>query len=420
MSAVLSRELESTSWRLSDSRFQDDPYPVYEAMREAGPVHWSEDFFGGAWVVTRYADVEMVLRDARFSARRTGGWVMQDERARGELKGFQQLFARAMLFLDAPDHGRIRRILDAGFRPSALRSLVPRIEHMVSERLDAADTYGGFDFMRAVARPLPAQVIATMMGIESRDQGQFIAWSDDLAQFIGSLRPTLELVRRAQTSLIDMCAYFQALLPLRRREPGDDLISRLLQGEREGHIRDGPELLAQCAMLLFAGHETTRNLLGNGLHALLAHPAQWQRLVREPSLLPGAVRELLRYDSPVQYTGRRVAADVELHGHRLRRGDLVVALIAAANRDPRRFSDPDRLDVTRRPSGALSFGHGPHVCIGAALTLMEAEAVFGQVLQRLPDLRLTERSPRRNGNPVYRGLTELPVRVPMALASSPG
>jgi len=334
---------------------------------------------------------------------------MQDDQARGELKGFQQLFARAMLFLDAPDHRRIRQVLDAGFRPSALNSLVPRIERIVRERLDAADVHGGFDFMQAIARPLPAQVIATMMGIESQDHARFIAWSDDLAEFIGALRPTLDLARRAQTSLLGMCAYFEALLPQRRLEPGDDLVSRLLQGEREGQIHDGPELLAQCAMLLFAGHETTRNLLGNGLHALLAHPAQWQRLVREPALIPGAVRELLRYDSPVQYTGRRVATDVELHGQRLRRGDLVVALIAAANRDPRRFSDPDRLDVTRRPSAALSFGHGPHVCIGAALTLMEAEAVLGQVLQRLPQLQLTDGPPRRNGNPVYRGLTELPV-----------
>ena len=411
MSAALSSEIESASWRLSGVRFQDDPYTVYEAMREAGPVHWSEEFFGGAWVVTRYTDVEMVLRDPRFSARRTGGWVMQDDRARGELKGFQQVFARAMLFLDAPDHGRIRRVLDAGFRPSALASLVPRIENMVSERLDAADAYGGFDFMQVVARPLPAQVIAAMMGIDSRDHAWFIAWSDDLAAFIGSLRPTLDLAHRAQSSLLEMCSYFEALLPQRRREPGDDLISRLLQGERDGRIEDGSELLAQCAMLLFAGHETTRNLLGNGLHALLEHPAQWRRLQGEPALVPGAVRELLRYDSPVQYTGRRVATDVELHGHRLRRGDLVVALIGAANRDPRRFTDPDRLDVTRRPSGSLSFGHGPHVCIGAALTLMEAEAVFAQVLQRLPDLQLTERPPRRNGNPVYRGLMELPVRV---------
>ncbi|UUZ62833.1 cytochrome P450 [Polaromonas sp. P1-6] len=169
-------------------------------------------------------------------------------------------------------------------------------------------------------------------------------------------------------------------------------------------------MLAQCAMLLFAGFETTRHLLGSGLQALLAHPDQWQRLRQAPELLPGAVRELLRYDSPVQYTGRRVTTDLVLHGQQLRRGDLVVPLIGAANRDPRCYAQPDALDITRRDGSSLSFGSGPHVCIGAALTLMEAEIVFRQLLRRWPELSLVDATPHWIGNPLYRGLVTLPLR----------
>ena len=209
-----------------------------------------------------------------------------------------------------------------------------------------------------------------------------------------------------------MSGYFEELVVQRRAAPGDDLVSLLLRGEATGAIHSGAELLAQCAMLLFAGHETTRNLLGNGLQALLAHPQQWQRLQRDPALLPGAVRELLRYDSPVQYTGRRVTVDLELHGQQLRRGDLVVALIGSANRDPARYEHADRLDIERRPGSLLSFGAGPHVCIGAGLTLMEAEIVFARLLHRFPHLRHVDdnaAAPRWHANAVYRGLRELPV-----------
>lgn len=397
-----------------DPTFLADPYPTYAALREAGPIHWSEEFFGGAWLLTRHADVEAVLRDvARFSAQRTGGWVMQSVAARRELKGFQQLYARAMLFVDAPDHARIRGVLNAGFRSEVLQRLVPTIEQRVDALLDevsAVDADAGFDFMQSLARPLPADVMAMLMDIPASDRGDFIAWSDDLAAFIGSTIPSLEQARRAQTALLAMCGYFERLVPERRDAPGDDLVSRLLRAEAGGDIRSGAELLAQCAMLLFAGHETTRNLLGNGLQALLMHPEQWQCLQREPGLLPNAVRELLRFESPVQYTGRRVATDLVLHGQQLRRGDLVVVLIAAANRDPARYEHADRLDITRRPGGLLSFGAGPHVCIGAGLTLMEAEIVFGRLLHRFPRLRLVDAWPHWSGNAVYRGLSALPVR----------
>ncbi|MGT2460164.1 cytochrome P450 (plasmid) [Cupriavidus basilensis] len=276
---------------------------------------------------------------------------------------------------------------------------------------------GQFDFMEKIARPLPAMVIARLLGMDADDQPEFLAWSEDLAAFIGALDPDPALKRRAQVSLLKMCAAFEATLERRRAQgakvsdaAGDDLIGHLLRAEAGGEVESGAELLAQCAMLLFAGHEKTRNLLGNGLYALLSHPDQWRRLQRAPELLPNALRELLRYESPVQYTGRRVTTDVVLHGRRLRRGELVVPLIGAANRDPARYNNPDSLEITRREGSHLSFGHGPHFCIGAALTLMEAEITFRALSARWNRLELLDARPHWNGNPVYRGLASLQVR----------
>jgi cytochrome P450 len=400
---------------LIDSTFLADPYPAYRALREAGPIHWREEFFGGAWLVTRHADVELVLRDPRFSAQRTGAWVKGQESVPGELKSFQQLFARALLFLDAPDHPRIRKVLNAGFRPDTLQGLAPHIEQVVTEllnrvdRVDWVEHAGTFDFIEAVARPLPVRVMALVLGIEKPDE-DFLAWSEDLASFIGEAQPTRAQAKRAQASLLAMVLYFESLLALKRKTPGDDLVSRLAQAQARGEIEGGAELLAQCAMLLFAGHETTRHLLGNGVQALLSHPAQWQCLARDRALLPGAVRELLRFESPVQYTGRRVAADMVLHGRQLKRGELVLAMIGAASRDPAPYPDPDVLDIERRQGASLAFGSGPHVCIGAALTLMEARIVLDQLLDRWPGLSLLDAAPRWGDKPAYRGLVALPLR----------
>lgn len=411
-----------------DSAFLHDPYPAYRALREAGPLHWSEDFFQGAWLLTRHADVEFALRDSRFSAQRTGGWVKRidtadtDRATRRAVAGqrvFEHLFARAMVFLDAPDHARVRRVVAAGFHPAAIRALAPRIEALASEILDGLEGQDGFDFIEAVARPLPSRVIALLLGVDRADETRFIAWSEDLAAFIGAPRPSSDQLFRAQRSLLELVRHFEALLPARRAAPGQDLVSRLVLAEQQqGLIRTDAELLAQCAMLLFAGHETTRNLLGNGLHTLLSHPAQWARLREDPELMPGALRELLRYESPVQYTGRRVVAEMELHGQVLRRGDLVIALTGAANRDPARYGNPDAFDITRRDGSHLSFGSGPHVCIGAGLSLLEADIVLRAVMQRWPNLSLAQPRVEWNGNAALRGLVRLPVRQAMVRSAN--
>lgn len=402
--------------------FLHDPYPHYEALRAAGPIHWSNEFFGGAWLLVNHDDVERVLRDARFSAQRTGGWVQDtlkdsapDAESRRELGLFQRLFARAMLFMDAPDHTRLRQLLMPAFRPAAMAALQGEVEQLVDtliERIEQGPAT--FDFMTAFARPLPAQVICRMMGIDAADRGDFIGWSDTLAEFIGAPRPTLEQARAAHVALQAMSDYFETILPAKRRHPGDDLLSLLAVGEADGQVHGRAELLAQSAMLLFAGHETTRNLLGNAVQTLLAQPGAWAALAAEPALIPGAVREVLRHECPVQYTGRRVTTETELHGRRLRRGELVVGLIGAANRDPARYADAQRFDFSRKAGSSLAFGHGVHLCIGAALTLMEGEAALRALVRRWPGLRLQDGAapPQWAPNPVYRGLARLPLVRP--------
>ena len=401
-----------------DAAFLHDPYPAYRQLRAAGPVLWRDDVFQGAWLLTRHEDVELALRDPRFSSQRTGGWVkripgvdasLQGRRAQAGLEAFQRLFGSAMVFLDGADHQRVRKAMAAGFHPTLVKTLRLEVERLTDELLDGLDARAGFDFIAAVARPLPSRVIALMLGIDRKDEARFMAWSDDLAAFIGALQPTSDQLRAAQRSLLQIVRYFDALLPARRREPGTDLVSRMLLAEAAGEIKADGELLAQCAMLLFAGHETTRNLLGNGLYTLLTHPDAWARLRADEEGMPLAVRELLRYDSPVQYTGRRVATEFTLHGTRLKRGDLVIAMIGAANRDPDRFIDPDTFDVKRRAGSHLSFGSGPHVCIGAGLSLLEADVVLRAVLRRWPALALADAVPRWNGIAGLRGLAALPV-----------
>jgi len=393
--------------RLLDADFLFDPYRAYRELREAGPLHWSDEFHGGAWLLTRHADVEAALRDPRLSAQRTGGWVMDASAGeRAELRPFQRLFARALLFLDEPDHQRLRQLMLPAFRPQRLAELRPVIEQLVEELLTSFVPGERIDFMERVARPLPTRVIACLLGLDAGREADFMVWSDEIAAFIGAPQPTAEQARIAQRSLLRMADYFERdLLPRRLREPADDLVSLLARAQADGQIESGAELLAQCCMLLFAGYETTRNLLGNGL---LSQPGQWRRLCADPSLAAGAVRELLRYDSPVQWTGRRVAVEHERHGQWLRRGDLLLCLIGSANRDPARHAEPDRLDIARANPGALSFGTGPHVCIGAALTQIEGQILFGALARHHSGIELAGQ-PQRNGNPVYRGVRTLPV-----------
>ncbi|WP_322741705.1 cytochrome P450 [Glaciimonas soli] len=377
----------------------------------------ARNFVVGAWLLTNYADVANVLRDPNFSVQRASRWVNgSGPGARAELREFKRILSRSLIFLDGSQHTRLRQVMNAGFKPAALQSMGSRVQLIVDRLLDSLDANDEMDFIRDFARPLPAMVIADMLRVNASDHADFIAWSDDIAAFIGSPTPSLEIARRAQTGLVALNEYFCALLPERRLHPGADLVSQLILAEEAGGIITTKELLAQCCTLLFAGHETTRNLLGNGLFALLNDREQWQILKNNPTLMPSALKELLRFESPVQYTGRRVMADIALHGHRLKKGDLVIPMIGAANRDPAKFSNPDTINLTRNEGSHLSFGYGPHVCIGATFTYMEAEIAFNTLMRRLPNLELVNATPKWGSNSVYRGLIMLPVRLARSVA----
>lgn len=396
--------------RIIDAAFLKNPYPVYSELRAQGPVHWNEEFCGGAWLLTDYADVMHALRDPAFSTRRAGGWAnTAGIDASVRLTEFKRIFSRALLFVDGRQHSRLRRAMIAGFRPALLESFRPRIERIVDELIDTLAQETEADFIARFARELPARVIAGLLGVDESDRQLFFSWSDDIAAFVSSPTPTMEIALRAQKSLLALCEYFQAVLPQRRHDRKSDLISLLIEAEEQGLIVTTKELLAQCCTLLFAGHETTRNLLGSGLYTLLQHPQQLQQLRGNPALLGSALKEMLRFETPVQYTGRRMKVDMELHGHTLKKGDLVILLIGAANRDPKRFSDPDRFDISRDEGNHLAFGYGPHVCIGATLTYLEAEVAFGALLRRFPELQLATDTAEWLENTLYRGLSRLPV-----------
>jgi cytochrome P450 len=395
---------------------------LYREWRAQGPLLWSDQFFGGAWLVTRYADCEALLRDTtRFSARRTGGWVMADAADRQALTEFQRLFTRALLFVDAPDHARLRLCMQAGFTPAALARLRPHIEAIVNESLDEAERAAQPDLIAALARPLPARVMAELLGLSHHDPALFsVQNSDDLAAFVGSAQPTDSLARRAQRALLRMAEAFEQVIAERQSLPDgghDDLLGRLLQAQAEGRIESHAELLAQMVMLLFAGHETTRHLLGCALLRLAQRPSLWRELHAQPEGVPLFVREVLRLDAPVQYTGRRVMADTEWLGQTLRKGELVLAMIGCANQDEARFAEAQRFDPNRQQGSSLAFGFGPHVCVGAALTQMEADIALRQVLRRWPQPpMLLSGPPDWIQDPLYRGLRCLPLQQSLDLA----
>jgi len=391
-----------------DSDFIVNPYQTYSQLRTTAPLHWTDKFRNGAWLVPRYADVLNGLHDSRLSSQRSHTLTAAlPSEVQGEFATFNRIFSKWMLFLDPPQHSRLRQLLNKEFTPHMIQRLRPRIQQVVDTLLDQAAEKTEMEFMTEFANPLPVSVIAEMLGIPGEDQRDFQSWSNDLADFFGISTATIEVARRAQKSLISLRDYFCALLPKRRANKADDLVSLLLRVEEEGEVLTEEELLAQCTLLLVAGHETTRNLLGNGLLALLQNQDQYVKLIENRSLMPLAVREFGRYDSPVQFSGRAVTEDFSWHDQHIRKGQTVILLLGSANRDPDKFSDPERLEISRDEGMALSFGHGPHFCIGAALAQAEAEIAFTTLLDRTSNLRMLDRESAWRPNLSFRGLNRL-------------
>jgi cytochrome P450 len=318
-----------------------------------------------------------------------------------------------MLNADPPRHTRLRLLVNKAFTPKTVEELAPFIRGFVDKALDAALARGRMDVMADLAFPLPAIVIAEMLGIPPEDRDRFKHWSDDATAALGNLPSNLspEVLRKSVEAMRALQAYFRDIIAQRRAKPRHDLISGLIKAQEEGDRLSDQELLANCVLLLNAGHETTTNLIGNGTYALLRHPDQLKRLRDDPSRIPTGIEELLRYDSPVQFTNRILTADTELGGKVLPAGQMVLLLLAAANRDPEQFPNPDKLDVGRVNNKHVAFGLGLHFCLGAPLARLEGRLVIEALLQRAPNLRLDGPPPRYRQNFNLRGLESLHVSL---------
>ena len=385
------------------ARMAQDPYPVYAAMHRRSPVHRSR--LMNAWLFTRHADADAILRDHRnFGSDPRKGTLTPRQQAM--LPPSEEF---TMLFLDPPDHRRLRVLVNKAFTSRAVNALEARIRTILASLLDAIDDPGGFDLMEAVAQPLPVIVVAEMLGVPPEDRAQFKTWSAQRARL---LEPTVSPREReiAQIASSGFDAYFRKIIAARRVEPRDDILSALVQAEDEGNCLTQRETLNMLRLLLIAGNETTTNMIGNGMLALLRNPDQLRRLRRDPSLIPTAVEELLRYDSPAQATFRRALADCEVNGFEVRKRDNVVVLVGAANRDPDAFENPDRLDVGRAKCPHLTLGRGIHHCLGAPLARLEGRIVFETLLERFPEIGLLDERPRFRNGVVLRGLQSLPLR----------
>lgn len=377
-----------------------DPYPVYARLREEDPVHWSPF---GVWLVSRYDDVASILRDPRFSndMRNASGNPLLDEERTKELL---ERRSRVMLFVDPPDHTRLRSLVNRAFTPRILEQLRPSIDALVRALLDETFAEARCELMSGFAYPLPVAVIAGMLGVPLADQATFTGWSRALAANLDPFSgPEVRELAMEAGDAFD--AYFRDLIAARRRRPSDDLLGALIAAEEQGDRLSEDELLATCTLLLTAGHETTVNLIGNGTLALLRHPEQLARLRAGPASLAGAIEELLRFDGPVQLSARTALEDVAVGGRTIEAGQVVVLVIGAANRDPARFVAPDRLDVGRTDVRHLAFGSGAHFCLGASLARLEAAIAFEHLVPRLDGAALDALAWR--GTLTLRGLSEL-------------
>jgi len=394
-----------------DPRFLEDPYPDYRRLLTKDPFHKS--MLTGGWVLSRHRDVSAVLRDQRFLVdnRKLPNWPrMRDEMIRSGAVTEEETESRMMLTSDPPDHTRLRALVNRAFTPRAVESLRPRMEEIVDQQLGRAAAVGRMDVIADLASPLPVIVISEMLGIPTSDREQFTRWSHDVARSVGNV--TIEEQRIATQAERNLRAYLATVVEERRREPREDLLSALVTAEQDGDKLTMDEVYSMAVLLLVAGNETTTNLIGNGLLALLRHPEQAGLLRDDPSLAASAVEELLRYDSPVQMTTRFALEDVDLGGGRvIEARKQAFLLLGAANRDPEAFERPDDLDITRQDNHHLSFSNGIHYCLGAPLARVEAQIALPALVSRFPDMRLATARIDWSDNIVLRGVRSLPVTL---------
>lgn len=393
-------------YHLLDPEVLSNPYPLYHQLRSEDPVHW--DPFLHAWVVTRYADVVTVFQ--KFSANRTPTPDQLRELGLSSLTPLAEVMVRQMLFLDPPAHGRVRGLASRAFTPRRVEVLRSHIEDITTTLLDAVQEQGKMDVIADLAYPLPAIVTAEMLGVPTSDWRLLTKWSADFAQVLGNFQHNPERAPQVIRSLEEMSSYFRAAVHEQKTHPRDGLISAFLNARLDDGDRfTEDEVVANTIVTMVGGQETTTNLIGNGILSLLRNPDQLALLRSDLSLVPSAVEELLRYESPSQHTARLAPEDVMLGGKLIRKRQAVIAVMGAANRDPERFPEPDRLDITRPDNRHVAFAWASHFCFGAPLARIEGQTVIRAVATRMPNLQLAPQKIRWRENLGLRGMLALHV-----------
>jgi cytochrome P450 len=413
MTAVADRAFTRSSgtsalslYHLLDPEVLANPYPLFRRLRTEAPVHW--DPFLYTWVVTRYVDVMEVLH--KFSANRTHTPEKLEAMGLSEMSPIAQLMLKQMLFMDPPAHTRLRSLAAHAFTPARVELLRSHIREITGRLVDEVQREGSMDVIRDLAEPLPSIVTAEMLGVPVSDRDQLKAWSADFAEMLGNFQHNPERAPRMRRTVSGMTAYFRDAIRRQMDSPREGLVHSLMTAEIDGDRLNEDEIVATSIVTMVGGLETTTNLIGNGVLTLLRNPGEMERLKGDLSLIPSAVEEMLRYESPSQHTGRLAPEDYKLGDKLIRKGQAVMAVMAAANRDPERFPDPDRFDVTRQENRHLAFGYAAHFCFGAALARVEGQEVFDAVIRRMPDLRLEPGPLVWRTNLGLRGLCALPVR----------
>lgn len=393
-------------YRLLDPAVLADPYPLFRQLRTEDPVHW--DPFLHVWVVTRYADVLRVLLE--YSANRTPTPDQLTAIGLSALSPIAEVMVKQMLFMDAPGHTRIRALASQAFTAQRVEALRGHIREIVKSLLDAIESRGHMEVIADLADPLPCIVTAEMLGVPAEDYKQLKAWSQDFAEMLGNFQHNPDRIPNVLKTVEQTTAYFHSAISDMRRCPRAGLIHALMTAEVQGDRLTEEEVIANSIVTMVGGQETTTNLIGNGVLSLLRNPDQLDKLRSDASLIPSAVEELLRYESPSQHTARLAPQDTVLGGKLIRKRQAVIAVMAAGNRDPERFPDPDRLDITRKDNRHLAFGWGAHFCFGAALARIEGQIALEEMLLRLPHWSLEPEPLVWRTNLGLRGLTRLPIR----------
>lgn len=392
-------------YHLLDPAVLANPYPLFHRLRSEDPVHW--DPFLHAWVVTRYSDVVTVLY--HYSAERTPTPEQLTRIGLDKLNPIAQVMVKQMLFLDAPAHTRIRKLASHAFTPQRVEILRAHIHDITNSLLDKVEQQGRMDVIADLAEPLPCIVTAEMLGVPVEDYQQLKAWSQDFAEMLGNFQHNPDRAARVLKSTLAMVDYFRGAINEQSKHPREGLVNSLLNAEINGDRFTQEEVIANCIVTMVGGLETTTNLIGNGVLTLLRNPDQLEKLRLDTSLIPSAVEEMLRYESPSQHTARLAPEDTSLGGKRISKRQAVIAVMAAGNRDPERFPDPDRFDITRTDNRHLAFGWAAHFCFGAALARIEGQTAFELMLERLKDWSLEPTPLVWRTNLGLRGLTRLPI-----------